>query len=335
MKRLPPRSLAVWFMLVTFGPLTAAYAQQTQPRQFAPARQQQESETEVRRERPAPNTLVVKPLPPELEAILVKWEQESAKIQSLRGGHSRHVYDHVFSLDKVATGRFYYESPDKGRIDLVGWPIPKGTTSDRKDKEGNAYKLQSDQPEKWICTGKEILTISESEKTFEVFPIPPEHQGQNIINGPLPFLFGMKAEQAKRRYNFQLIRNNERQVWLKAIPQLDDDLRNYEEATIILDKATYLPAAVRLIHPGRNQETVYVFDKVEKNAKGGILAWFKGEDNPFQPNLKGYRMVQPPAVSDGTAAPPNAITPASNTRPAITTPTSPRSAAQPRNAIKK
>ena len=53
--------------------------------------------------------------------------------------------------------------------------------------------------QRWICTGKQIFIIHDDTKIYDKIDIPAQQQGKNIMNGPLPFLFGLKAEQAKAR----------------------------------------------------------------------------------------------------------------------------------------
>src|ERR1041384_4950127 len=67
--------------------------------------------------RPAAQPMRVKNVPPELMKLLEDWEASSSKIKKLEGEHRRWEYDYVFNVVKHNTGKFYYESPDKGRID--------------------------------------------------------------------------------------------------------------------------------------------------------------------------------------------------------------------------
>src|SRR4029079_11788670 len=97
---------------------------------------------------------------------------------------------------------FAYEMPDKGAYEFKGSEIPARAVSKMKDADDKPYALKPDKSERWFCNGKEVMKIDDPTKTYEKVPIPEEHQGENIIEGPLPFLFGMKAEAAMRRYSF-------------------------------------------------------------------------------------------------------------------------------------
>lgn len=253
-----------------------------------------------RKPRPRPVEMKIEPLPPELETILREWEIESAKIKRLVGKHERIVYNKVFEVQKNSRGEFYYEAPDKGRIDVVGIEPKKGEKSRRKNqKTQTPYRLEKDQQSKWICTGQEILSINEDDKTYEAFPLPPDLQGENIINGPLPFLFGMKSEEAKRRFAISFAdqknpdKNNESVVWLNAEPRQEMDQENFRLATIILDRKRYIPISVKLIDPAGTTETIYNFppDDLEINSKELLPVLFRSK--PFEPNLKNYKMILP------------------------------------------
>lgn len=247
-----------------------------------------------RKERPEAAPLHIEKLPEQLEKILKEWELASGKIQKLQGKHQRFVYEDVFKVEKRSDGIFYYESPDKGRIDIAPAKIEKGDVSKRKDPETKQpYKLQPDRPERWVCNGKEVVQFNDAEKTYELFPIPPQHQGANIMEGPLPFLFGMPADKAKKRFALTLLRQDDNHIWLKAIPRWKSDASNYKEAYIILEKGRYLPTAVRLIDPSGNLETVYAFSELKVN-KSDIFTIFGKK--PFEPSRIGYKQTSSEVV---------------------------------------
>jgi len=244
-----------------------------------------------RKQRPNPADVVLKvqEVEPALNEILKKWERESQKIQKLEGNHVRLWYDDVFQLEKRSKGKFYYEQPDKGRIDITGMEIKKGAVSDKRNPNGKPFQLKPGENERWICDGKRIFAVNEDEKSYEVYPIPLGRRGANIMEGPLPFLFGMPAKVAKERYFLKLIVNSPQQIVIAVKPRRRADAANYSEAKVKLNPETYLPSAVQLIHPGGNQSTVYVFENVVANKNKGIIAGIFGKD-PFTPDLAGYQL---------------------------------------------
>jgi len=243
--------------------------------------------------RPEPNVdLRVEKLPPKLEQILKEWENASSRIRTLEGKHYRWVYDLTFNVEKRAEGVFYYEAPDKGRIDIKARKPEPGEVSQRVDpKTKKPFEIQPDFPQKWICDGQAVWQINDEKKTAERYEIPPEHRGRNIIDGPLPFLFGMPAEKAKQRYVFKLLRELPTEVWLDVTPRWKQDAANFRKAIIILDTTTYLPRAVKLIDPGGYKETVFQFRDLRVNKKERPFQRLFGVRDPFRPSLRGYKLV--------------------------------------------
>ncbi len=225
---------------------------------------------------------------PELERLLRSWATTTEKIQKLQGRHYRFEYDKVFEVEKRAEGMFYYEAPSKGRIDIEGRVIEKGDVSTQIGKKsGQPYKLESASPEKWISNGNEIQKIDDKEKSVDIVTIPKELQGPNIMDGPLPFLFGMPPEKAKQRYRMKIIKKSGNIVMLEVEPLLRHDAENWRRAWLQLDIQEFLPAAVKLEDPSGNKETVYVFRDMEKNKRQSLFKVLVGE-NIFAPKLRGY-----------------------------------------------
>ncbi|RMG41970.1 MAG: PASTA domain-containing protein [Planctomycetota bacterium] len=238
---------------------------------------------------------------PQLESVLRKWQQATDGIDSLEGVQDRIVYDKVFFTAKHTRGHFYYQAPDKGRIDFDApkdaKPNARVTKTDPKTGKVYEFQVTSGQPETWICDGKFIVQIDHTQKTANKYPLPPDVQGKNIINGPLPFLFGLPPEVAKQRYRLKLLGQNEHGLWIHVVPKWKQDAANYREATVILDPKTFLPRAVQLIDPAGTKETVFMFDQLKVNQAGhgnivqriiraGLL-----RGDPFDPPLRGYKVV--------------------------------------------
>jgi TIGR03009 family protein len=274
--------------------------------------------TAEKRPRPAPQEMEKEPevdkLDPKLERILIDWEAHSSKIKSLHGKHTRKEFIKTFAVEKVSEGEFFLETPDKGRIDMIAKPVAKGAVASRKD-----YALEKGSSERWICTGEEILSFNEDDKTYIREVLPVAMRGKNIVHSPLPFLFGMKADEAKQRFNLKIVSfsKDNTTVQIQAIPRMDSDRQNYSEAGIVLDLKRFVPNAVRLFDPN-GIETVYIFNSVEIN-DGGFLAKIKSKfSDPYHPSVKGYTLQ----IS-------NDVQPASNTEPAGSKPGNRGSQANP------
>jgi len=242
--------------------------------------------------RPQVEPLRAEKLDPALEQILKDWELTTSHFKKLAGEFSRFKYDATFEVEIRANGKFAYEAPDKGYYELRGAVIDKADVSKKVGKDGIPFAIMSDGAERWVCTGKDVIRIYDKDKTYEKVPIPPESQGENMIDGPLPFLFGMKAEQAKLRYKLSLdtkrMKSNPSEIWLNVIPKWEKDAKNYQRATVIIEAKTFLPKAVKLVDPS-GQESVHRFENLEVNSGGFIQQIFRA--NPFKPNLWTYKQV--------------------------------------------
>jgi len=239
--------------------------------------------------RPEAEPLRIQKLSPELEQILRNWEQQTAKITKLQGDTRYREYDKTFSVEYRGEGRFAFEAPDRGNYELRPAKISKGETSSVKTDDKQPYELKPKDAERWICTGAEILRIDETHKTYEVVPIPEERRGDRIIEAPLPFLFGMKAEQAKQRYQIELVKDAEQEIVLKLRPNWSGDAANWSQATVVIQKTNYLPREVRLIAPGGTSMRIHSFENIKVNSDNLFRSLFG--DDPFKPKLKNYKVV--------------------------------------------
>ncbi|MBI1315033.1 PASTA domain-containing protein [bacterium] len=228
-----------------------------------------------------------------LDQVLTAWFNSSKDIQKLEGEHRRFVFDFVFNVEKRATGRFYYESPDKGRIDLTPNKEQEGQVVAKVNPlngEKAMLKVQPDAPQRWVCDGQQILVIDDVQKSAQQFNIPEAQQGVNIMDGPLPFLFGMPPEKAKARYEMQILSTQNGAIDIFVKPKQAVDAANYKWARVRIEQKTMLPMAVQMLDPAGTRETVYTFPRITRNPNAGLFAnikWWKEKD-PFQPDLKGY-----------------------------------------------
>lgn len=236
---------------------------------------------------------------PDLWTVLEDWSEKSTGFTRLEGQVLRRTYDTTFAVEQVVRGYFYYEAPDKGRLDLDTVEINQKMLAARQKKgakvrrkNGEPFKLETGLSEKWVCDGQRIINIEVDSKSAEVHKLPEELQGRNIMNGPLPFLFGLPPLRAVNRFTLNLIRLPSEQspfAILKAQPKRPDDASSWQEAEVILDTRTGLPAHVRLLRPSGKQEDVYSFSSLRVNRPGGRIFEFFGRD-PFRVDLRDYQV---------------------------------------------
>ena len=255
----------------------------------------------------------VKPLPPELEQLLRDWAVASDNIKRLEGGHLRRVYDTINEVEKLSQGRFFFERPDKGRINITPVEISaellekraSGEVPTKKRADGKPFDLKPDQEECWSCDGLRIFEMDVAQKQARVAQLPANMQGKQIMDSPLPFLFGMPPEKAKRRFAISLMRPIDPatgRASLHILLRLPQDAHNWASADVILNLNTFLPDAVQLVDPAGTKITVYSFSNLKVNENKFIDRWFD-EQNPktrFTPDLRGFNVN----VQDGGQAAP-------------------------------
>ncbi len=261
----------------------------------APLRQRPAA-ADPRQPLPQAQPMRIPKLSPEMEDILIEWEQKSAQIKRLEGTFIRTTYDSVFGVEMVSEGKYCFQFPDQGSFHQFG------VTPKVEGQKGHRFTQKAGPDERWVCDGTKILKINEKEKQYESVDIPEADRGQNIRNSPLPFLFGMKAIEAKQRYAFEL--NTEKtdanSIWLKVYPLQPMDLANYKKAEVILNRSNCLPRAVKLYDGSGAKEDVYVFEQKNMLVNSRTWsAWFTRVD-PLKPDLARYkRLIQ----NENAAAP--------------------------------
>src|SRR4051794_21903026 len=116
-------ALAVCLCAVTFGPPHRLYSQEESPSDASPDAGSEKPD------RPTANAMRVPQVSPEMMQLLKNWEVSTKKIQKLQGEHIRRIYDSVFKVEKLSVGKFYFEAPNKGRMEISAPPKIAGKVS--------------------------------------------------------------------------------------------------------------------------------------------------------------------------------------------------------------
>ena len=198
-----------------------------------------------------------------LDRVLMAWEQRSARVKTFECDFTQWTYDSVFSQNQGGAntpkhtdlGHIKYAAPDKGRFEVKG-----------------------DRPEKWICNGKAVFEYNHDKRQLIEYKLPPEMQGKAIANSPLPFIFGAKAAELKRRYFMRITTptNVQGQIWLEVYPKLREDAANFQRAELILTVQGMTPQAMQIYELNGKDRKAYQFYNIVVNDP---LRFFKG--NPF------------------------------------------------------
>jgi TIGR03009 family protein len=212
-----------------------------------------------------------------LDQILTKWEQHSDKVKTYSCDFTRWDYDPTFgcqakeNLKSEGEGFIKYKSPDCGEYNIK----ESKEWQPRKDGDGDfVRKTPAEGLDHWVCDGKSIYELNAVKKQLIERRLPPEMQGKAISEGPLPFVFGAKAEQLKRRYWLRDVTPKEdigKKIWLEAYPKFQQDQINFQSAIVVLNEADFMPFALRIVMPDATSSGKTRTDYAFKSAKVNSL----------------------------------------------------------------
>lgn len=260
-----------------------------------------------------------------LDDVLRYWEARSEKVKLFACKFQRWDYDGGFvdaggkrQPRTYAEGTIKYGQPDKGlfKINKLVSIMPANAGAPPQQIEQNP-----ELGEHWICDGDKIYSFEASKKQVTVASLPPQMRGKAIVDGPLPFMFGAKAETIKARYWIRpLPPEKPKQYWLEAVPKSRDDAQNFKFVRIVLSEDEYLPELLMIYLPNydppRNDaHQTYVFSERKADDEQGIAEMVKKGLNPlglfhrdfFNPAIPvGWKKVE---QSNVAAAPPGPAQP--------------------------
>ncbi|QDU58882.1 hypothetical protein [Aeoliella mucimassa] len=317
-----------------------------QPGTTIPARTQTQPAVQPQGVQPqAGQTLPGAPMPPFvvpvehqrwLDQVLAKWESDSNQVKNFSCEFERARYNingpdpNRVSLFAKEKGKLSYHKPDKGSFEIVEslvWmpksrpatdpnqPVqpqpqqPLGEYAKPVDNKGNELP-----GEHWVSNGKNIYQYRThtDPKQLVVTPIPPDLQGENIVEGPLPFLFGAKAADLKERFWFEPAKDlcRDGYIGLHAKPKRQADAAEYSDVWVALRNEPgkpLMPAGIRIVYPSDPRQPMwdqFVFDLEGSNVNSMLASamnsLFSEPTTPFGWKRVVEQMPQQAQASSGT-----------------------------------
>lgn len=198
-----------------------------------------------------------------LDQLLAAWEARNARVTTWSCTFYKWEYNAWSPADQAgerlafseSTGEIKYAAPDKGLFRVK--------TSKQWNPEKRQYEARpANSGEHWVCNGTSIYEFRHSERQLRETKLPPEMQGRAISEGPLPFVFGAKADTLRKRYSMRIITppGVADQVWLEARPRFQVDAANFSKVELILQANDLMPFAIQIYKPGGQDRDVYQFD---------------------------------------------------------------------------
>ncbi len=246
-----------------------------------------------------------------LDQVLKVWEESTAKIKRYQCNFKRWIYDPAQNTgaDAAAKGEgvVRFMQPDKGLFKVEKVEFYAG----RDEKQAATYRENDRQKfgEYWLCDGDYVHILDRNEKKCLKVQLPPEMRGQNIHLSPLPFLFGVKAQEIKSRYWVRPIAppQGSKDVWLETYPKRPDDAGNYSRVQIVLDANEVLPKALIVFLPNwrADQQHREVYEFTERDKDWNMLDQMKDKlfRDEFIPQTlpKDWQIVVEPYQQEGPA----------------------------------
>ena len=139
----------------------------------------------------------------------------------------------------------------------------------------------------WVCTGQSVFSFDFEQKARYEEKIPPKLQG-NVVESPLPFLFGAKKDDIMKRYWVRYIPKYkadaqgqkklvENEIWLDIYPKRVNDAQSYSKVELILSADDFMPLAIHMYAPNYNpaknnySSRYFIFQKRQVNGKWALL----------------------------------------------------------------
>ncbi len=229
---------------------------------------------------------------PRLNQVLAQWEKDSAGLQLMAAKFV--CKRQVPALQPVQfDGIAKFMRPEMAMLHL----------KDTRDPERRF--------EKFIFTGSAIYDFKPAEQTLYVHQLAKKagQPGQGLDEGPMPFLFGMKADTAKKRYQLKVTKQDDWWTYIDVVPNFPNDQKEFHYARIVIDRRTGLPGQIYWVEPNKTEITWDIKQLLRnREAEGEVTRRDFEEPKPPQ----GWKVqVNQPSASGGAAQPsrPNVIRP--------------------------
>jgi len=271
---------------------------------------------QTRRENPAPAQPAARSMT--TEQLLRLWERQSTLLKDLKM--------EIYRIDKTPgwddelhyEGSAAFKNPQLAYLDfkkvktkLVRDPKDpkKSKVEDLIDRRTNPPTRVSTPYERIVCTGPEVWHYRFDKSQIFIYPLDKDAQKRALDEGPLPFLFNMKAENALNRYQVALQGENDKVYFVVIKPKMKEDKENFSTAWVYLDRKFLLPVRIILFTPDNQSTRDFQLSRIEANQgvrdetfRGIRYPGFTVERNPDGPQNGQADRVAPRRVAPGQAA---------------------------------
>jgi hypothetical protein len=210
-----------------------------------------------------------------LESILKRWQESVGRIETAEIRFHRYVYDHVLLGESRGTGRLLFETPNLGAYEIE----PVDTATDprpaRTDGREGKYTLQPDRAMTCHWNGTQVWIIHPDQNSYDVCEIPNTTSDEDRFawrfwspwKSPGTLVPGLVdvSDHFLKRYEWKLVRDDDRGLLLQATPTSDRDRSELKVLQVMIDRNSFQTKATRTVNATGTRETTHVFQYVSVN----------------------------------------------------------------------
>jgi TIGR03009 family protein len=227
--------------------------------------------------------------PAKMKWLLKAWEGQSAKLKTLDVRIYRIDKDFRWKDEVHFEGQAIFKSPDLAYLDfskLKLAPNAQGQLAPVKDPK-NPNGWVKARTETIVCNQNAVWQYLYDSKQIYIFPLAKGQRQRALDEGPLPFLFNMKAQEAEARYQMSFEGENDKYYLVKIFPKLQEDKESFKFALLYLEKTFLLPARIALVSPDGKSSRDFQLHNQKPNAQvddkyfqGGYYKGWTVQKNP-------------------------------------------------------
>jgi TIGR03009 family protein len=222
-----------------------------------------------------------------MDDLLRLWEGQSAKLRTLEV--------EIYRIDKNPAwwdeeehylGHAAFEAPQLAYLDFRKVKLqPQADPNDQNKKHlvpvKKNGKIDSTPYQTIVCTGAEVWDYHYDAKQIFIYTLDRDARKRALEEGPLPFLFNMRADDARQRYVMALHSQNEKRFLVKIKPLFQEEKERFSYAWISLDRDFLLPTRIVLIAPDGKSSQDFHLSHPKANLK--VNEAFFAVRNPGKP----------------------------------------------------
>lgn len=233
-----------------------------------------------------------------MQQLLQLWEGQSAKLRTLEIQMYRVDKDPKWGDEEHYLAHAAFKSPQLAYIDFRKVALKLQPDPNDKQKKRLAPVIKDNKPvsvpyETLVCTGEEVWQYRyPPEQKVYIYPLDKDQRKRALEEGPLPFLFNMRAAEAMRRYAMQLTAEYENAYLVRVKPLLESDQSTFSHAWIYLEKEGLLPTRIVLLGPDGQSTKDFTMTQIHAN-QPVKESYFKG----VNPN-NFFKVIRNPGGAD-------------------------------------